>query len=64
MAIPNKLTSHNTQPLEQLLNEGLTNLETNDGHPGKDFEHYVFEAAMEAFYGPDIWIWWNARANY
>jgi hypothetical protein len=64
MTIPNKLNPPNLEVLEKLLQEGLTNLETNDGHPGKDFEHYVFEAAMEAYYGLDIWTWWNARANY
>jgi len=25
----------------------------------EDFDHYVFEAVMEAIYGPDIWTWWN-----
>lgn len=64
MTIPTKLSSPNLHKLEKLIEEGLTNLETNDGYPGKDFDHYVFEAAMEAFYGPDIWSWWNARANY
>lgn len=31
-----------------------------DGMAYKDFRHYVFEVAMEAVYGPDIWKWWNA----
>ena len=25
----------------------------------KDFEHYVFETALETVYGPDIWDWYN-----
>lgn len=64
MTIPNKLPKPDFQVLEKLTKEGLESIETNDGHPGKDFEHYVFEAAMEAFYGPDIWFWWNKHANY
>lgn len=25
----------------------------------KDIEQYIFEAVMEAVYGPKIWDWWN-----
>jgi len=27
----------------------------------EDFKHFVFEAAMEAVYGKDYWIWRNSR---
>jgi hypothetical protein len=27
----------------------------------KDYEHYLFEAVMEAMFGVDIWEWWNNR---
>jgi len=30
-----------------------------DGRELKDIDHYVFEAAMQAVYGPDIWKWYN-----
>jgi hypothetical protein len=23
------------------------------------FKQYVWQAAMEAVYGPDVWTWWN-----
>jgi hypothetical protein len=29
----------------------------------KDGEHWIFEAAMEALYGPEIWKWINERAD-
>jgi len=35
-----------------------------DGHPSKDFQHYIYEAAMEAVYGKDIWEWWNQHSDY
>lgn len=25
----------------------------------KDFEHHVFEEALEAVFGNDVWTWWN-----
>jgi hypothetical protein len=27
----------------------------------EDFEHTIFELAMEAMYGVKIWSWWNKR---
>lgn len=29
------------------------------GREPKDFEHYVYEKVMEAFYGPSYWSWLN-----
>lgn len=37
--------------------EGLA----EDGYPGKDYEHYCFELALEAVYGKNVWKWWNAQ---
>lgn len=37
---------------------------SKEGDLSKDLEHYVFEAAMEAVYGPNIWKWWNANADF
>jgi hypothetical protein len=36
---------------------------TNEGYAPKDFEHYIFEAAMEAVYGKDVWDWYNPLIN-
>jgi len=30
-------------------------------HEGSDHDHYIFEATMEAIYGPDVWDWINSR---
>lgn len=32
-----------------------------DRRAGKDFDHYVCEAAVEAVYGKDFWNWWNSK---
>ena len=52
----------NWSNLLECLNEGLEHLERN-GYHGKDFEHYVFECAIETVYGRDVWKWWNERLD-
>jgi hypothetical protein len=32
-----------------------------DKYEDDDFQHYVYEAAMEAIYGPDYFKWRNSR---
>lgn len=32
-----------------------------EGFVDEDLDHAVFEAALEAVYGPDVWHWWNAK---
>lgn len=29
------------------------------GNDDEDTAHYLWEAALEAVYGPSIWLWWN-----
>jgi hypothetical protein len=31
------------------------------GEESKDFEHYLFECALETIYGKDIWFWINEK---
>jgi hypothetical protein len=31
------------------------------GQESKDFEHWVFEAVIEAMYGASIWKWYNGK---
>lgn len=45
------------------LEDGMKGV-VGTGNPGKDFQHYVFEEAMAALYGPDVWDWWNRHASY
>lgn len=61
---PQQLTNPDIDSLKKVLYNGVQSVIDNEGYSGKDFEHYVFEAAMEAFYGHDIWKWWNKNANY
>jgi hypothetical protein len=33
------------------------------GHTHEDSEHYIFQEAMEAVYGPDVWDWINEKED-
>lgn len=57
---PSKIKNPDFTKLIQHLEEGLKNLE-DCGFPGKDFDHYTFETAMECLYGPDVWTWYNEK---
>ena len=56
----------NFRPLIDYIEQGKQNIidDPEAGYPGKDFEHYVFEEAMVAVYGPDIWKWWNENCHH
>lgn len=62
-AKPQKLTNIQWAPLLKLAQEGIDGV-ASDGYPGKDFDHYIFEQAMECIYGRKVWDWWNKNANY
>ena len=47
-------------PLQRYIEEGVKHV-NDEGYEMKDFEHYLFETAMEAVYGPDFWKWWNSK---
>lgn len=49
-------------PLVQYLEEGMDKVET-EGEVPKDFEQYIYETALEALYGPNVWDWWNKHKS-
>jgi len=46
------------QPVIDLVIDGVDTMR-NECYEPKDFEHYVYEAVMEAVYGKDVWKWYN-----
>ena len=46
---------------ETLIEKCEENIKSVDdyGRKIKDADHCIFECAMEAIYGPDIWDWYN-----
>lgn len=41
--------------LKELMKEVCT------GYVDDDTEHYLFEAILEAYYGKDVWEWYNNK---
>jgi hypothetical protein len=56
---PPKLATPNLAPLAELVTEHLRLLAC--GTRDEDMPHYIYEAAIEAFYGKDAWKFINAR---
>ena len=44
--------------LKEFVVAGITHL-ADHGYQPKDFEHYIYEQALESIYGEKIWDWIN-----
>lgn len=58
--VPDLLDVPRIEQLQEIVKEHIEYL-SETGRLPKDGEHWVFEAAVEAFYGGDIWVWYNGR---
>lgn len=59
---PVPLESPDFSALIELIREG-TEAVANGEDENDDFRQYVYEAAMEAVYGPGFWAWRNAQPD-
>lgn len=57
---PPRLGKAEFEALEKYIVEGVGEV-CKTGSLPDDFEHYVYEAAMEAVYGKGYWDWHNSR---
>ena len=57
--LPPKLVTPNLEPLAELVAEHLRLIAVRKRD--EDMPHYIYETAMEAFYGKDVWKFVNAR---
>jgi hypothetical protein len=58
MPAPTPLPEPNMALLIESIRHEVEYVEEH-GHHHKDGDHHIFEEAMEAVYGPDIWEWYN-----
>lgn len=56
MKKPKPLEQPNYKELEELCEYHLKHLNDDD-----DSEHYIYEAAIEAIYGEDVWDYINSK---
>lgn len=59
VVIKDPLENPDFSSLRDAVLEGVVKAIQGDGFDGDDFPHTVFEAALEAVYGPDVWDWFN-----
>lgn len=57
---PKIQTAINWLPLITCCEEYMNELEVT-GYVDEDSEHYIYEAAIEAIYGPNVWNWINKQ---
>lgn len=55
---PKPLAKPDFTELTRLIQEGVER-SADEQYADADFDHEVYEAAIEAVYGPDFWNWWN-----
>lgn len=60
VAIPQILDDPDTDALLQLLDQHLQDIARDSAD--EDMPHYIYEAALEAWYGKDVWRFINARS--
>ena len=56
MTQPEPLPTRDYSRLEKTIVDGMERT-IADQYEDEDFRAYVYEAAMEAFYGPGYWPW-------
>lgn len=59
---PEPLTEPNWLPLFKMAIDYIDQLD-KQGWVDDDLEHYIFESAMEAVYGEDVWNFINSRTR-
>ncbi|MFA6094138.1 MAG: hypothetical protein WC986_14465 [Elusimicrobiota bacterium] len=58
--MPKPLAKPDYSKLEEVLSTGIIKIMQANKAP-EDFKQYIFEAAMEARYGTNVWTWYNAN---
>lgn len=57
---PKQLETLDLEPLRKLC-QGCIDCLARDGYVSEDYDHYVYETAMETVFGKNVWEWVNSR---
>jgi len=57
---PQQHESINIGPLRKICQSYIDDVQ-KDGYADDDYVHYIFEVAMGAVFGEDVWQWINAK---
>lgn len=59
MAVPKQLSSFDFSPLQKICQNYINEL-AEEGYADKDYDHYIYETAIECIFGKDVWQWINS----
>lgn len=45
--------------LQEVIREYIAWIQSDDFHQDSDWDHYIYEAAVEAFCGDEFWPWYR-----
>ena len=57
---PTQLENIDIKSLKEICQNYIDDLEKN-AYADEDYEHYIFETAMNCIFGKDVWKWINER---
>ena len=57
---PKPVANPDWSHVQQLCEENIEHLAAH-GYEPKDMDHYIYEAAIEAVFGKNVWVWINER---
>ena len=60
-ARPKPLDRPDWAPLIKLCEQQLDDVQAGESTDDSDLDHYIYEEALIAVYGPDIFTWMNER---
>lgn len=61
MEKPKQLETIDLEALKEVCNDYINFIDSEDYHEDNDFDHYIFEAAMETVFGKDVWKYINSK---
>ena len=59
-----QLQEVNLQDLRDTCQGYIDFIASDDFHEDNDYDHYIFEKAMEALYGKNVWKYINGKLLY
>lgn len=61
---PNQLETVDLQKLRDICQKYINFIDCDDEYyEDNDYEHYIFEVAMETVFGKDVWKFINSRRD-
>ncbi len=59
---PKQLDEVDTKSLRDICQQYIDYIDSEEYHEDNDYDHYIFQATMEAVYGNNIWKFINNRS--